>query len=381
MKINKYQTILNSFLTLGLLFTAGCQGLGPQATPTPEAPISVEAIPVVSATGIVRPARWATLSMSASGITAEVLVEQGQQVQAGQALVRLKGAEDLAAAISAARFEVQAAEKALDDLYQAAETASMTALQAIAIYARQVRDAQYALDNYTIPANQQSLNPWEAVSLMQERLDQARQAYEPVKARPSGDPTRQDLKQALDEAQSDYNAAIRRLELVTTLQVAQTNLAKAQRDYDLWKDGPDPKEVALAKARIENAQTGLKAAEARLKDLELLAPFTGTVSEVYVRQGEWVTMGQPILQIADLSHLRVETTDLNEIDLARVQVGDAVQISFDALPDLQISGLVASLSPKAAQGSGVNYTAVISLAEQPLALRWGMTAFVDIAIK
>ena len=88
----------------------------------------------------------------------------------------------------------------------------------------------------------------------------------------------------------------------------------------------------------------------------------------------------PILLIADLTDLRVDTTDLNEIDAARVRVGDAVLLTFDALPGVEVNGVVKSIAPKAAEGSGVNYTAVIVMDEIPEALRWGMTAFADISV-
>ena len=85
--------------------------------------------------------------------------------------------------------------------------------------------------------------------------------------------------------------------------------------------------------------------------------------------------------MADLDHLRVETTDLNEIDVARIQIGDKAQVTFDALPDLVVEGTVVSIAPKAAEGSGVNYPVIVELSEIPAELRWGMTAFVDIELE
>jgi multidrug resistance efflux pump len=221
----------------------------------------------------------------------------------------------------------------------------------------------------------------QAVDKTKEKLDQARSDFEPYKNRPEDDDTRKNLKEALDEAQSDYNAAIRRLELETTLQVAEENLTKAREDYDMWSQGPDPKDVAVAQARLDNAKTALLAAQATLEDLELVAPFGGTISELDIREGEWVTMGQPLLLLADLKNLRVETTDLNEIDAARVKVGQSVKITFDALADVILAGTVDSIAPKATEGAGVNYTVVVELSEFPEALRWGMTAFVDITVE
>ncbi len=367
-------------LLLGLIIT-GCSGLSPQASPTVEPPVNEDITPLVSATGVVTPADWTILSLSASGIVEEVLVEEGDAVEDGQVLVRLKGKEEIQAAITAAQFEVTAAQKALDDLSDAAEIAMVSSIEATSRYAKDVRDAQYQLDNFTVPANQEDLTPLEGLDMTEKALDEARQAFEPYKSKPSSDPTREDLKEDLDNAQSDYNAAVRRLEYENTLTVAQENLEKAREDFEIWLQGPDPDELAVAEARVENANAALTAAQARLDDLELLAPFAGIVSEIDVRAGQWVTIGQTVLQLADLDHLRVETTDLNEIDAARVKVGSRVRVTFDALPEVLVQGTVTSLAPKASLGSGVNYKAVIELDEIVEELRWGMTAFVDIEVE
>jgi multidrug resistance efflux pump len=318
--------------------------------------------------------------MTTSGVVAEVLIEEGDQVHAGDVLIRLKGKEDLQAAITAAEFEVQSAGKALDDLYEAVDTAVIQALEAITLYTRQVKDAQYQLDNFTVPSNQEDLEPMEGVEAMRAALDLAREAFEPYRNKSENDSTREKLKEDLDRAQSDYNAAVRRLEYINELEIAQSNLEKAKGDYATWVNGPDPAEVSLAEARINNANAALEASMAKLDDLELQALFSGTVSELFIHTGEWVVPGAPILLLADLEHLRVETTDLNEIDAARVKVGDAVIVTFDALVDV-VDGSVKSISPKAATGSGVNYTAVIEMTEWPDGLRWGMTAFVDIEVE
>ncbi len=116
-------------------------------------------------------------------------------------------------------------------------------------------------------------------------------------------------------------------------------------------------------------------------DLEVSAPFDSTISELYINDSEWIAPGQPALLLADLENLRIETTDLSEIDVSRIKIGDTVNITFDALPEITSTGTVVRISPKASPGSGVNYTVVIELQEIPDQLRWGMTAFVDIEVE
>jgi RND family efflux transporter MFP subunit len=162
--------------------------------------------------------------------------------------------------------------------------------------------------------------------------------------------------------------------------VAQAALEEAQRQYDRVKNGPNPDVLKQAEANLTNAEAQVDSASQTLADLELKAPFDGVVSQIKVRTGEWVIAGQPVMMLADLAHLQVETTDLSEIDVARLDVGNAAVVTFDALPDVEVQGVVQSIAPKSDEGAGVNYRVVIRLNEIPDKLRWGMTAFVDITV-
>jgi len=373
--------ILLTLLSIGV---ASCGVLPPlpgQEKAAPEATALVpKGPPLVSATAVIVPVRYSTLSMTTAGVVAEVLVEQGDLVEEDQPLVRLKGREEMQAAITAAEYEVHAAEKAIDDLNDIADDAKTLALNSIPVAARRVKEAQYQLDNFTVPTSMEDMGTMEALDWARDELDIAREAFEPYRNKSINDDTRKDLKEDLDSAQSDFNAAVRRLEYETELEVAEMDFDNARLDYEIYKDGPDPKDVALADARLRTAQDNLVAAQSAFDDLELLAPFAGTIGDVYTRIGEWVTPGLPVILIADLEHLQVETTDLNEIDTAQIAEGDIAIVSFDALDDV-LEGTVISIAPKASEGSGVNYTVVIELDEWPEDVRWGMTAYVDIEVE
>jgi multidrug efflux pump subunit AcrA (membrane-fusion protein) len=379
--MQKSKKLIFIFL-IGLLagLITACSGAQEKASVTEE--VAPQAFnPLVSATGVVLPAKRSTLSVSIPGIVAEVLVERGDIVKEGDLLLRLKGKEELQAAITQAKVELISAQQALDDLYKDHDIALAASLQAYYLANNAVKEAQYQLDNFTVPVNQQNMTAVEAVKVMKERLDKATKAFQPYRNESELNETRKDLKEKMDEAQADYNAAVKRLTYEFALQEALAKLAKAERDYQTLLAGPDPDLVALAEARLENAKAAVAAAEEKLADLEIRALYDGTISEVNVREGEWVSPGMPIIVLADLKHLRVETTDLNEIDVARVKVDDKVNVTFDALPDVKVTGKVTLISPKSSEGSGVNYTVVIELDEIPEALRWGMTAFVDIEVE
>ena len=160
----------------------------------------------------------------------------------------------------------------------------------------------------------------------------------------------------------------------------EARIARGRRDSEIYSAGPNPDDVTLAEARIENAEAQLAAAQAAIADQELTAPFDGVVSVVHVNPGEWVAPGSPVLLIGNLDQLQVETTDLGEIDVAQIRIADPARVTFDSLPDLELEGTVVQIAPKSDEGAGVNFPVIIALNQIPAQLRWGMTAFVDIAI-
>jgi HlyD family secretion protein len=378
--MKRFFTILWLILLLGvLLATVSCSGTSDQSG-TPE-PVQVNNVsPIVSATGVVKPAKWSQLSMKVTGLVAEILVEEGDEVQAGQTLLRLEGREELAAAELTAQTVVISATQTLDALYENNELRKAALLSTIADSGDAARQSRYHLDNYLLPSTLKGLSSIEAVEVSKEKYMKAWAAYEPYMNEPFNNQTRKDLREDMEMAQSDYNQAVRHLKYEVELNQAEATFQKAQSDYEKVKDGPDPDDLKLLSALVDQANANLAAAKSALEDLEFKAPFDGVVSEISTRVGEWTSPGVPVMAMADLKHLRVETTDLNEIDVARINVGDNVKVTFDALPDVEVAGKVTRISPKSSEGSGVNYTVIIELSETPDQLRWGMTAFVDIEV-
>ncbi len=327
----------------------------------------------ITASGVIAPAQEARLVFPLGGKIQELEVMVGDEVQAGQILAKLEGEEELQAAVSKAEYELLQAEQALEDLRKEAESARVEAMKQIITYERTLRDAQYALDNFTTPSNQANMDTVEALQKMKERLDAARAAFEPYKYRPSTDNTREDYKELLDQAQADYNSAVKRLQYEYDLEVAEAQLAEAQRDYTMLKEGPDPEKVRLAERRVANAQTQLYAAQAAVGRLKLTAPFSGTVSEINSHSGEWVTPGQTVMTLADLNQLRVQTTDLSERDIPQIQIGQKADVFIKALGET-VKGRVTEIAPLAdVLGGDVVYQTTIELEEIPEGLRAGMS--------
>ncbi len=391
--INKKAIPMYLAILVSIFLITACAGTTPEETATPVSVLD-DFIPIVSATGKVMPAEWSTLSMKAAGVVSEILVSEDDSVKAGQVLIRLEGAASLEAAIAAARFEVVAAQRALDTLYDDPEVALGQAQQAIVSAKKAVEDAERRLTNYSRTGSQLDIDQAYAnMILAQNLLDKAEDKYEPYRNKPETNLARAAFLSKLAQAQKDYDRTVRLYNsMISTgdaldideadadLALAQAQLDAAERRFEILQDGPDPDDVAVAKARVENANAQLTAAQAMLEDLELKALFDGTVGELYIHVGEWVVPGQRVLLLADLSHLRVETTDLGEIDVAQIHIDSIATVTFDALPDAIVQGTVIRIAPKDAEGSGVNYPVILEVSDIPDGLRWGMTAFVDIEV-
>lgn len=167
---------------------------------------------------------------------------------------------------------------------------------------------------------------------------------------------------------------------------ARAGLAQAQAQLEKLQNGATAEDIAVSEAQVAQAETALKYAQDALAETELYAPFDGTITNVYVRESEQLAMGMggdmPVMVIGDLTRLQVKTTDLNEVDIARVQVGQSVEITFDALVEKMLTGRVKKIAPRATEeAGGTNFTVWIQFDEVDPALRWDMTAFVDIFVE
>jgi multidrug efflux pump subunit AcrA (membrane-fusion protein) len=330
------------------------------------------------AEGRIVPKEDVTISFLASGQVAEVFVEEGDTVEVGEVVARLGNREEIESNLANIRVELLGAEQARQALIDNVSLQRSTLARDISAANLRLRDAKYALDNWTVPSNQKDLTAMEAVVIMKEALDEARDAYELVRYRPSGDSLREDRKDDLDSAQSDYNAAVRRLELETEVSDALTQLDRVMNDFQILEDGPDPDDMAAAEARITAAQAAITAAEAALSRLELKATISGMILEQNLVVGQSVSPGTPVMRIVDFSEMFVETEDLTELEVVDVEIGQSVLVRADALRDVELTGEVIRISDIFEEKRGdITYTVRILLDNFDPRLRWGMTVEVS----
>jgi multidrug efflux pump subunit AcrA (membrane-fusion protein) len=382
---------------------SGCGGTGilPTATPlptlvldngTPDPANSPQTGSGITASGVVVPAQQTRLSASISANVREVNAAIQDEVEAGQVLVSLTGEEQAQAALSAAELEMLVAQQELDRYKETAGLVSALAQQRLATAQKAYDDAARKRDSlYRRRGSDEQIAAANAnYILAQDKAENLESIYNNTLGLSEDDPKRALALANLENARKERDRAKVNLnwykgqateqevaEGEAALAVAAADLADAQLVWDRVKDGPDVEQVAVLEARRKNAEAQVAAAQANLANLEIIAPFQGTVLERAVEVGEWVIPGQPVLVLADLSHLRVETTDLSERDVPQVKKGQAVRVFIEAL-DEEVGGTIIEISPQAEiLGGDVVYKTVIELDEQPAGLLPGMSVEVD----
>lgn len=154
--------------------------------------------------------------------------------------------------------------------------------------------------------------------------------------------------------------------------------ADAQIRY-LNRLATDPLHFESAQADLVRAQALLDSAKATLlAQSTLTAPFDGTIVSVYIAPAETVVPGQVVIVLGDLSKYQVETTDLSERDVTRVQMGQPANVFIEAL-NQEFTGEVADVDRiSSTLGGDVVYKVTVELDRQPKGLLWGMSADVQI---
>ena len=405
-----------------------------EATPAVDAGeiLPVEAGSEVVADAVVVPVQSARLSLSTGGIVAELGVAEGDLVRAGQLLLRIDAARQ-AAAVAQAEAQLLRAQSALAGLeagprpeeIQVAQTAVEAAQAQLARLQQGARAEEIAAAEAALAAAEASLQkvtegPREGelvaaradLANAQAALRQAQAAYDRVKGEPDVGALPQSLQ--LEQATNMYTAAKARLAALqqgastadvaaararvqqaqaqldalmaparpAELGTAQTEIRRAEAQLELLEAGARPEAITAAEADVATAEAVLEQARVALAETELRAPFAGTVASLEAQVGEQVVPGVPIVVLADLSAWQIETDDLTEINVVRVHSGDPAIITFDALPDLELSGTVVRIETIGQTKMGdITYAVIIAPDQHDSRLRWNMTASVAIEAK
>ncbi len=390
MKLKRLLLIVGGMVVLAVCLCVGgslaSNIVGSPAAATPQG--SATPAPVAVRTrGEVAPARWADLAFDSPGTLAEWFVKEGETVKAGDPLGRLD-TTDLDRAVEQAGLKLRQAQLKLDQLQQPADEA-------------EARQAQHAVDQAAnaVTVAQINYNSVFSSTLQTSALEDARKAFEEAKHRyearlaeyERGEVTYWFVEQAR-KAHDDKQLALARLQQQADAQAAAARgeLTRAQQNHQEALDrlerllaGADLLALKAAHLDVESAQLALDDARRALRTATLIAPFDGAVVTLHAQPLNRIGAGTPAVTLADLSALRIETTDLDEWGAAKIHVGSTATIVFNAFDDKSLTGRVTEIGLRGRQSPAgdIVYRAIIELDAPDPALRWGMSVRITLPIE
>lgn len=287
------------------------------------------------------------VSTKISGQVAELLVKEGDQVEAGQPI----------AEIDRSALEIQV-EQARANL--ASARAKLAALQA-GSRPQQVAQSQAAVEQAAASLNNARRNYERTESLYEDGALSAQQ--------------REAAQTALKVAQAQYDAAAEGLSLVS--------------------EGATEPDRQFALAQVAQAAAAAKNAQLQLDNAEIKAPSAGIIAQAPVEAGEMVSVGQTICSITNPAAAWVEV-NIEETAIGKIRLGQPVDFKVDAYPGQKFPGEVMEIGAATgsqfallpADNASGNYTKVTQripvkvkvLASGNATLKPGMSAVVDIHV-
>ncbi|UYN90079.1 MAG: efflux RND transporter periplasmic adaptor subunit [Anaerolineales bacterium] len=344
-------------------------------------------VATIGATGSVRALQSAALVWETSGIVEEINFAVGDRVREGDVIANLLTAS-MPANVILAQADLQTAQDAMEDFENSFGDLGISQAQKALADAQDVYEtaARY-LNSISNPGRPVDIDQAQAnLVLAQDRLNRAEEAYEPYSGRSESDLVRANFLLQLTEARQQYDAALRQYNARSSgsgstpiaqaeadLALAQAQLDIAQQNYDEIMAGPTALQLAAAQARLAAAQASVDMGF-------ILAPFNGTVTDIYPNQGDLVNVGSSAVQVDDLSTVQV-VVEVSEVDINRIQVGQPASIVLDAVQDVQYQGEVVAvaLAGNVTQ-TGVNFRVLVELEDADANVRPGMTAAVNIVV-
>ncbi len=346
-----------------------------------------ELVVIVGATGTVRANQSAVMTWQTSGRISAINVGVGDKIASETVLAELLDSS-LPQSVILARADLVTAQRNLDNLLNsnlAQAQAQLNLANAKDAYDRALWSNPQG--NTARTTDQNKIDAARAaVTLAQDRVADAEESYERVESRDDDDPlkagalsTLANARQNLQKAQQDLTYLIQAPDAEEiAISDAKVALALAQyedamREWERVKDGADPADIAAAESRIT-------ALNATINLSRITAPFSGTVTEVNAMLGDQVTAGTQAFRIDDLSRLLVDV-QIPEVDINNVQIGQSVDLTFDAIANKQYQGKVTAVANVGTVQSGlVNFKVTIELLNPDEQVRPGMTAAVNIII-
>ena len=377
-------SILAILVALALV---GCQAQAPAAKPTAPQTAPVQRgnlTATLAAGGTVAARSQVVLMFQASGQVKEIDVKVGDQVKTGQVLAKLD-TTDLERSVAMAQNALDSSQVQLQKTQEGPkpydiESAKASLASAQAAY--QDALSKYRLDDAQIAVARANVDK-AAATVQRAQLAYDWEAHNWLDPNPSLSAQ----ATALTDAQSAYTLTVAAYnqQAVTinnsAIQSAASQVAQAQSALDKLLATPAPEDIAAAEAAVKQNEASLQQAQLALAKASVLAPFDGTVGDIYAQLDQWASTSTQALVLVDLSQVNLMVT-LAETDVPKVQMGQEAQILLDALQGSVFTGTVTEIDLVGTVTSGVvNYSATITVQDPSESMRPGMNATANIILQ
>lgn len=174
-----------------------------------------------------------------------------------------------------------------------------------------------------------------------------------------------------DNAYSNVIALVSKANsVVSSLSSTKSSITDNERNLKDLKEGPDVLDVRSSQLSVQQKQEALY-------DHYVRAPFDGIIASVNVKKGERVSSGTTVVTL--ITKQKIAEISLNEVDVAKVKVGQKAFLTLDVIEDLKIEGRVAEIDLIGTISQGVvNYTVKIDFAVDDDRVKPGMTITAEI---
>lgn len=162
-------------------------------------------------------------------------------------------------------------------------------------------------------------------------------------------------------------------------EIAQSDYDVARANFERTTRGTSQSDLNALQRAVDGATLDLQNAKEALEETQLKAPFDGTITDVNIKANQLVGGFNAAIALADLTQLEI-LADIDEIDVAEIEVGQTAELRFDAFPGKSATGKLTRLFPAASNDRGATvYPAIIALDATELKLRPGMGSTVNVA--
>lgn len=182
-------------------------------------------------------------------------------------------------------------------------------------------------------------------------------------------------KSDISTARANINAAAANLtSAAEKFRSAGASLTLEENQLDLKRAGSSPEEIAGAEAKVKQAEASVAGARADISKAILRAPASGTISRQDAKVGEVVAANKTLVSIISESDLEIES-NVPEVDIGKIRIGNPVKITLDAFPAEEFSGKVTYIDPAETIVDGVvNFKVTIVFDRADQRLKSGLTA-------